>query len=87
MCPFKFQNCFKPTCAISTILLDWSTGDSGLGRPGTAEQRGMTKRVKFSYSANKRSIREGDGPLALDFEVADEYAIIFFESSLPTSNR
>ena len=47
----------------------------------------MTKRVRFSYSANKRSIREGDGLLTLDLDVAEEYAIIFLESSLPTSNR
>lgn len=45
----------------------------------------MTKRVRFSYNAKSRSILEGDGPFALDFEVAEEYAIIFLESSLPTS--
>ena len=32
----------------------------------------MTKRVRFSYKANNRSIREGDGPLTLDLDVADE---------------
>lgn len=67
------------------MLFDWSTGVSGFGLPGTEEQRGMTKRVRFSYNAKSRSILEGDGPFALDFEVAEEYAIIFLESSLPTS--
>ena len=69
------------------MLFDWSTGVSGLGRPGTEEHNGMTKRVRFSYKANSRSMREGDGPFTFDFDVAEEYAIIFLESSLPTSNR
>lgn len=47
----------------------------------------MTNLVRFSYRANRRSILEGEGPLILDFEVEDEYAIIFFESSFPTSYR
>ena len=45
----------------------------------------MTKRVRFSYKAKSRSILDGDGPLALDLEVEEEYAIIFLESSFPTS--
>lgn len=45
----------------------------------------MTNRVRFSYSAKSRSILEGEEPLALDLEVEEEYAIIFFESNLPTS--
>ncbi len=69
------------------MLFDWSTGVSGLGRPGTDEHRGMIKRVRFSYNANKRSMREGDGPFTLDLDVAEEYAIIFFESNLATSKR
>lgn len=56
---------------MSTILFDWSTGVSGLGLPGTAEQSGMTNRVRFSYKANSRNIFEGDGPTTVDFEVAD----------------
>ena len=54
------------------MLFDWSTGVSGFGRPGTAEQSGITKRVRFSYSAKSRSMREGEGPLTLDFEVEEE---------------
>ena len=60
-------------------------GVSGLGLPGTAEHNGITKRVRFSYKANSRSILEGDGPSFFDFEVEEEYAIIFLESSLETS--
>ena len=70
---------------MSTILFDWSTGVSGLGLPGTAEQSGMTNRVRFSYKAKSRNIFEGDGPTTVDFDVADEYANIFLELSLPTS--
>ena len=47
----------------------------------------MTKRVRFSYSANSRSIRDGEGPFIFDFDVAEEYAIIFFASNFPTSKR
>ncbi len=57
---------------MSTMLFDWSTGVSGLGLPGTAEHRGMTKRVRFSYKAKSRSILDGDGPLVLDLEAAEE---------------
>lgn len=67
------------------MLFDWSTGVSGLVLPGTAEHRGMTNRVRFSYNAKSRSILEGEGPFSLDLEVEEEYAIIFLESSLPTS--
>lgn len=45
----------------------------------------MTNRVRFSYNAKSRSILEGDGPFSLDLELEEEYAIIFLESSLPTS--
>ena len=45
----------------------------------------MTNRVRFSYRAKSRSIREGDGPFPLDLEVDEVYASIFFESNLPTS--
>lgn len=69
------------------MLFDWSTGVSGFGLPGTAEHNGITKRVRFSYSANSRSILEGEGPFTFDLEVAEEYATIFFESSFPTSYR
>ena len=31
----------------------------------------MTKRVRFSYNAKRRSIFDGDGPLDLDLEVAE----------------
>ena len=81
----KFQNCFRPTLEMSTILFDWSTGVSGLGRPGTAEQSGITNRVKFSYSANSRSIFDGDGLVTVDFEWVDVYVAIFLEFSFPTS--
>lgn len=54
------------------MLFDWSTGVSGLGLPETAEHKGMTKRVRFSYRAKRRSILDGEGPLALDVEVAWE---------------
>lgn len=54
------------------MLFDWSIGVSGFGRPGTAEQRGMTKRIRFSYSAKSRSILGGVAPLALVFEVDEE---------------
>ena len=47
----------------------------------------MTNRVRFSYKAKSRSILEGEGPSALDLEVEEEYAIIFLESSLPTSYK
>lgn len=66
---------------MSTMLFDWSTGVSGLGRPGTAEQSGMTKRVKFSYNANSRRLA------TVDFEGIDVYAAIFLEFSFPTSYR
>lgn len=42
-----------------------------MGLSGTAEQSGMTKRVRFSYKANKRNIFEGAGPLTEDLDVAD----------------
>ena len=42
----------------------------------------MTKRVKFSYRANNRSILIGVVPVCLDFVVDEEYAVILFESSL-----
>lgn len=45
----------------------------------------MTNRVRFSYNAKSRSILDGDGPLTLDLEPEEEYAIIFLESSLLTS--
>lgn len=57
---------------MSTMLFDWSTGDSGLGRPGTAEQRGITKRVRFSYSAKSRSILVGVALLCFDLDVDEE---------------
>lgn len=53
------------------MLFAWSTGVSGLGRPGTAEQSGSTKRVRFSYRANSRSVLDGAGPDTLDLEVAE----------------
>lgn len=61
------------------MLFDWSTGVSGFGRPGTAEQSGMTKRVRFSYNANSRRLA------TVDFEPVAIYAAIFFEFSFPTS--
>ena len=68
------------------MLLDWSTGDSGLGLPGAAVHNGMTNLVRFSYRANNRSMLVGECcPFALDFEVDEVYAIIFLESNLPTS--
>lgn len=69
------------------MLFDWSTGVSGLGLPGTAEHKGITKRVRFSYSAKSRSILDGEGPFSFDLEVAEEYATIFFESSFATSYK
>ncbi len=57
---------------MSTMLFDWSTGVSGLGLPGTAEQSGITNRVRFSYKANNLSILDGDGPLSFDLDVDDE---------------
>ena len=32
------------------------TGVSGFGRPGTAEQSGITKRTRLSYVQNNRSM-------------------------------
>ena len=53
------------------MLFAWSTGVSGLGRPGTAEHSGRTNRVRFSYKANRRRVFEGAGPDILDLEVAE----------------
>lgn len=72
---------------MSTMLLDWSTGVSGLGLFGTAEQSGMTNLVRFSYKANSLNIFEGDGPATADFEFAEAYATIFLELSLLTSYK
>lgn len=58
MCPFRFQNCLSPTPLTSTMLVEVTTGVSGFGR-GRAEQSGMTKRSRFSYSAKRRSRRGG----------------------------
>lgn len=56
---------------MSTMLFDWSTGVSGLGRPGIAEHRGKTNRVRFSYRANNRKVFEGAGPAAWDLDVVE----------------
>jgi hypothetical protein len=54
----RFQNCFRPTPLTSTILVEVTMGVSGLGRDSD-EHSGMTKLRRFSYRANKFSIRAG----------------------------
>ena len=65
----RFQNCFKPTPDISTMLFDCDIGVSGFGRSRSAEQRGIMKVVRFSYRAKSRNSLAGVVWVPLDLEV------------------
>jgi hypothetical protein len=87
----RFQNCFSPTFEISTMLLLCEMGVSGFGRAWAAVHHGMTNEVRFSYSANRRSILTGAlrESVTLGFleEVDFSYAETALEFSGATSNR
>lgn len=53
MCDFRFQNCFKPTPLMSTMLLLCEMGVSGWFL-GIIEQKGCTKVTRFSYETKRR---------------------------------
>lgn len=54
MCPLRFQNILKLTCEMSTMFVLRVMGVSGCSRSVHSDDSGWTKRVRFSYSANRR---------------------------------
>jgi hypothetical protein len=87
MCAFKFQNCFRPTPLMSTILLLCEMGVSGWLRV-TMEHSGVTYRVSDSYKANSRTFFVSTfGSVVFDLARFFSYAEMFFEFNGATSKR
>lgn len=65
MCPFRFQNWRRLTPPTSTMLVDSVMGVRACSRSVSCEHSGCAKRVRFSYSANRRTsfvgVEEGGG--------------------------
>jgi hypothetical protein len=102
MWPFRFQNCFRPTPWISTMLLLCEMGVSGWLR-GTMEHSGVTNLVSDSYNANRRTFWQCQrsearqwsgrtlvgtlGTVVRDLARFFSYAEMFFEFRGATSKR